>query len=67
MESFIKRRMPGKTTCSKALQYSSNKVGIKLKLYHAINYTISKKKTLPDTLLYNKNVYIYAYAKKYLN
>ena len=33
MEAFIKRRIPGKTTCSKALQYNSNKVVIKLKLY----------------------------------
>ena len=33
MEAFIKRRIPGKTTCSKALQYNSNKVAIKLKLY----------------------------------
>ena len=41
MESFIKHRIPGKTTCSKALQYKSNKEVIKLKLYHAINYTIS--------------------------
>ena len=44
MEAFIKRRIPGKTTCSKALQYNSNKVVIKLKLYQAINYTISKNK-----------------------
>ena len=36
LESFINRRIPGKTTCSKALQYNSNKVVIKLKLYHAI-------------------------------
>ena len=33
MEAFIKRRIPGKTTHSKALQYNSNKVVIKLKLY----------------------------------
>ena len=33
MEAFIKRRIPGKTTCSKALQYNSNKVVVKLKLY----------------------------------
>ena len=33
MEAFIKRRIPGKTTCSKAIQYNSNKVVIKLKLY----------------------------------
>ena len=33
MEAFIKRRIPGKTTCSNALQYNSNKVVIKLKLY----------------------------------
>ena len=33
MEAFIKRRIPGKTTCSKALQYNSYKVVIKLKLY----------------------------------
>ena len=44
MEAFIKRRIPGKTTCSKALQYNSNKVVIKLKLYQAINYTISKNR-----------------------
>ena len=31
IEAFIKRRIPGKTTCSKALQYSSNKVVIKIK------------------------------------
>ena len=29
LEAFIKRRIPGKTTCSNALQYSSNKVVIK--------------------------------------
>ena len=33
MEAIIKRQIPGKTTCSKALQYNSNKVVIKLKLY----------------------------------
>ena len=33
MEAFIKRRIPSRTTCSKALQYNSNKVVIKLKLY----------------------------------
>ena len=31
IEAFIKRRIPGKTTCSKALQYSSNMVVIKIK------------------------------------
>ena len=31
IEAFIKRRIPGKTTCSKALQYNSNTVVIKIK------------------------------------
>ena len=33
MEAFIKRRIPSKTTWSKALHYNSNKVVLKLKLY----------------------------------
>ena len=33
MEALIKRQIPGKTTCSEALQYNGNKVVIKLKLY----------------------------------
>ena len=33
MEAFIKRRIPGKTTCSNTPQYNSNTVVIKYESY----------------------------------